>query len=86
MRIQMRGTCYLTKYDGRLYARDVAGDSGESNAQSGGDNTTGISASTVAANFVVLFQQFILNCTLNYAKISDIYMTWSGDYIPTAAI
>jgi len=43
----------------------VASDSGESVAQSGGDDTTGISASTVAANFGVLSQQFILNCTLN---------------------
>ena len=52
-------------YDGKSFTRDVAGDSGESIAQSGGDDTTGISASTVAANFVVLFQQFTLNCTLN---------------------
>ena len=52
-------------YDGKSFTRDVADDSGESIAQSGGDDTTGISASTVAANFVVLFQQFTLNCTLN---------------------
>jgi len=40
---------------------DVASDSGESIAQSGGDDTTGISASTVAAKIVVLSYQFILN-------------------------
>jgi hypothetical protein len=40
---------------------DVASDSGESIAQSGGDDMTGISASTVAANFVILSYQFILN-------------------------
>jgi hypothetical protein len=44
---------------------DVASDSGESIAQSGGDDTTDISASTVAAKIVVLSQQFVLNCTLN---------------------
>jgi hypothetical protein len=40
---------------------DVASDSGESIAQSGGDDTTGISASTVAAKIVVLSHQFVLN-------------------------
>jgi hypothetical protein len=44
-------------YDGL----DIASDSGESIAQSGGDDTTGISASTVVAKIVVLSHQFILN-------------------------
>jgi hypothetical protein len=41
-------------------ARGVASNSGELNAQPRGDDTAGIGASTVAADFVDLFQQFTL--------------------------
>jgi hypothetical protein len=40
--------------------RDVASDSGESIAQSGGDDTTGISASTVAAKIVVFISSIYI--------------------------
>ena len=43
----------------------VAGDSGESVAQSGGDDTTGVSAVTVAAKFAVFLSKIIVICTLN---------------------
>ena len=45
----MRGICTSNKYDGQgIYARDVAGDSGESKALSRGDDTVEICAVTVA--------------------------------------
>jgi hypothetical protein len=55
---------YLNKLWTGIYAGDVAGDSGESNVQSGGDDTTGISAVTVAPNFVDYFSILLLKCTL----------------------
>jgi hypothetical protein len=68
MKIQKRGTCYLNKKMEMQLGRDVASDSGESNAQPRGDDTTGISACTDAANFVVLFQQFIIRLHLSMTK------------------
>jgi hypothetical protein len=69
-----------------LIARDVAGDSGESDALSGGDDTVEICAVTVAHYFADYFSGLLLNCTLVELKISNIYMYWNGDRLPTIAI
>ena len=60
----MRGMCVAINDGQGIYARDVAGDSGESNVQSGGDDTVGISAVTVACNFADYFSNLLLNCSL----------------------
>jgi hypothetical protein len=49
-------------------------------------DTTGISASTVASNSVVLFQQFVLKLHLSTAKTSNIYKNWDSDGLPIVAI
>ena len=65
---------------------DVAGDSGESDALSRGDDTVDICAVTVAHYFADYFSDLLLNCTLVELKISNIYMFWNGDRLPTIAI
>lgn len=65
IKTQKRGICTSKQNDGQgIYARDVAGDSGESNVLSGGDDTADIGAVTVALNFVDYFSNLLLNCTL----------------------
>jgi len=78
--------CTSNKYDGHgIHARDVAGDSGESIVLSRGDDTVGICAVTVAHYFADYFSNLLLNCTLVERKISNIYMYWNGDRLPTIA-
>ena len=49
-------------------ARDIASNLGELNAQPMGDDTTDIGTSTVATNFGILFQQFMMKLHLSEAK------------------
>ena len=86
MKIQKRGMCTQNiKWWSGIYARDVAGDSGESIFQSRGDDTVGICAVTVAHILPIISAMYLLNCTLVGIKSVIFIDYWDGDRLPTIA-